>query len=354
MTGLIPAPDPLGLPVPVWILLALKTFGFFLHLVFMNLWLAGLPTALVLLRAKPAVAERLFHALPFFMAFGINAGIVPLLFLQTLYPQFFYPATILQAWFWFAVIPLLLIAYYAVYLASFNRFRVAAALVATLFIFIIGLMFSSAMTLTANPQEWPKIFLGSNQGGAVHGVYFYFTPEVLLRFLMVVGMAFGTLAAYFVIVAEWFAKNPADKTELRKMAPLYLLGALIYVIAGAVYAATVLQSVPRVPFFVAGASLIAGVLFAASYWKSPGRAKGVVLIIAQLLLLVFNAIARQWVQVDELMKWYDPNTAPIRGEWGSLALFLIMLVIALILIGWIGVTAVRRTRNTATQSVNSI
>ena len=123
MTGLIPAADPLGLPVPVWILLALKVFGFFFHLVFMNLWLAGLPVALVLLRAKPAVAERLFHALPFFMAFGINAGIVPLLFLQTLYPQFFYPATILQAWFWFAVIPLLLIAYYAVYLASFNKFR---------------------------------------------------------------------------------------------------------------------------------------------------------------------------------------------------------------------------------------
>ena len=62
----------------------------------------------------------------------------------------------------------------------------------------------------------------------MHGVYFYFTLEVLLRFLLVVGMAFGTLAAYFVIVAEWFAKSPADKTELGKLAPLYLLGALIY------------------------------------------------------------------------------------------------------------------------------
>jgi hypothetical protein len=47
------------------------------------------------------------------------------------------------------------------------------------------------------------------------------------------------------------------------------------------------------------------------------------------------------------MKWYDPNTAPIRGEWGSFALFLILLVIALILIGWIGRTALRRTRNNA-------
>ena len=148
MTQLIPLPDPLGLPVPLWILLALKVFGFFLHLIFMNLWVAGLPTALYLLRSKPAVAERLFQALPFFMAFGINAGIVPLLFLQTIYPQFFYPATILQAWFWFFVIPLLLVAYYAVYLASFGKFRVAAAFTATVLLSIIGVMFSSAMTLT--------------------------------------------------------------------------------------------------------------------------------------------------------------------------------------------------------------
>ncbi|HWH77740.1 MAG TPA: hypothetical protein VNT76_10235 [Candidatus Binatus sp.] len=344
MNGLIPAADPLGLPVPVWILLALKVFGFFLHLVFMNLWLAGLPAALFLLRSKPAIAERLFHALPFFLAFGINAGIVPLLFLQTLYPQFFYPATILQAWFWFAVIPLLLIAYYAVYLASFGNFRVAAALTATVLIYMIGMMFSSAMSLTATPQAWPKIFLDSAQGGAVDGVHFYFTLEVLLRFLLVVGMAFGTLAVYFVVVAEWFAKKD-DKIALRKLVSLYLVGALIFASAGSVYAYTVLQSVPNLWLFVAGASWLAGVLFAASYWKNPNRAKGVALIIAQFLVLLSNAVARQWVQFSELLKWYDPNKAPIRGEWGSFALFIIMLVVALVLIAWIALTALRRTRN---------
>jgi hypothetical protein len=272
MNALIPAADPLGLAVPVWILLALKIFGFFLHLLFMNLWVAGLPTALFLLRRKPAVAERLFHALPFFMAFGINAGIVPLLFLQVLYPQFFYPATILQAWFWFAVIPLLLIAYYAVYMASFGKFRVAAAFVATMLIYCIGLMFSSAMTLTANPRHWPTIFLNSNQGGAVHGCYFYFRPEVLLRFLLVVGMAFGTLAAYFVAVAEWFAKTNDSKNELRQLAPIYLLGAMIYGIAGAIYASSISDKIPYVGVAGGGASLFAGALLSVSYCRdSRGR-----------------------------------------------------------------------------------
>jgi hypothetical protein len=347
MTGLIPAADPLGLPVPLWILLALKVFGFFLHLIFMNLWLAGLPVALILLRSKPAVAERLFHALPFFMAFGINAGIVPLLFLQTIFPQFFYPATILQAWFWFAVIPLLLIAYYGVYLASFGKFRVAAALTATVLIIIIGLMFSSAMTLTASPQAWPRIFLDSARGGAVDGGYFYFTREVLLRFLLVVGMAFGTLATYFVILAEWSAK-PTDKTDLRRLVLIYLLGAMVYAIAGAIYGSTFLQSLPRLWFFVAASAWLASVLFAASYWRQPNRAKAIGLIATQLSVLLANAIARQWVQVSELMKWYDPNKTPIRGEWASFALFIFMLVIALVLIGWIGLTALRRFRNEPT------
>ena len=347
MTGLILAADPLGLPVPVWLLLALKVFGFFLHLVFMNLWLAGLPVALFLLRSKPAVAERLFHALPFFMAFGINAGIVPLLFLQTLYPQFFYPATILQAWFWLAVIPLLLIAYYAVYLASFGKFRVGAALTATFLICMIGLMFSSAMTLTANPQAWPVIFMRSNQAGALDGVYFHFELEVLLRFLLVTGMAFGTLAAYFVIVAEWFAKSANDKNDLRKLAPLYFLGAAIYGSAGAIYASSISQTLSHFWFVIAGASMIAGVLLAATYWKNPSRATGIALIAAQLAVLLSNAIARQWVQVSELMKWYDPYKAPIRGEWGSFALFMAALLAALIIITWIGLTVLRRTRNDA-------
>lgn len=347
MNSLVPAADPLGLAVPVWLLLALKIFGFFVHLLFMNLWVAGLPVALALMRSKPAVAERLFHALPFFMAFGINAGIVPLLFLQALYPQFFYPATILQAWFWFAVIPLLLIAYYAVYLAGFGKFRVAAALVATVLLYLIGLMFSSAMTLTANPQEWPAIFMRSNQGGAVHGLHLYFRAEVLLRFLLVVGMAFGTLAAYGVAVAEWFTKDSAEKKNWRSLLPLYWLGAAIYAGAAMVYRPSILDDLSSLWFSTVAAIFLAGILLSASYRMAPTRAKAAGLIIAQLSVLASNAIARQWVQVSELSKWYDPYKAPVRGEWGSFVFFAVTLAIALALVAWIVKVTLQRTRSTA-------
>jgi hypothetical protein len=345
MTELIPAADPLGLPVPLWILLALKVFGFFLHLIFMNLWVAGVPTALYLLRSKPAVAERLFQALPFFMAFGINAGIVPLLFLQTIYPQFFYPATILQAWFWFFVIPLLLVAYYAVYLASFGKFRVAAALTATVLLFIIGLMFSSAMTLAANPQEWANIFTSSTQGGATYGLHLYLDLEVLLRFLMVTGMAFGTLAAYLVLDAEYFTRDKNYKNDARSLVPLYLFGAAVYSAAGAIYAGSVMQKLPGFWFGAAGGAMIVGALITVVYWRKPTRAKGAALIIIQLVVLAANAIARQWVQFTELLKWYDPSKMPVRGEWASFVLFLVSLTAAVAILAWIAQVALRRTRS---------
>jgi len=347
MTELIPAPDPLGLPVPVWILVGFKIFGFFVHLIFMNLWVAGLPTAFCLFKSKPKIADRLLHAMPFFMAFGINAGIVPLLFLQTLYPQFFYPATILQAWFWFLVIPLLLVAYYSVYLASFGKFRVAATLIATVLLFSIGLMFSSAMTLTANPQAWPKIFMETSKGGAVHGAYLFLNPEVILRFLLVVGMAFGTLAAYFVLDAQWFAKNADDKNDLRKLVLLYLLGVFIYGVAGATYALSIEDKLPRFWLFANGGGILLGALLAFSYWRNANRVSGISLIVVQLLVLASNAIARQSVQISELMKWYDPYKAPVRGEWGSFIFFMVTFIVALGILFWIGRTALRRTRSGA-------
>jgi len=120
---------------------------------------------------------------------------------------------------------------------------------------------------------------------------------------------------------------------------IYFLGAGIYSIAGAVYASSVLQILPRFWF------VIAGVLLAAMYWKSPSRGRGTGVIAAQLAVLLSNAIARQWVQVSDLMKWYDPSKAPIRGEWGSFALFLATLLMALTIITWIGLTALRRTKS---------
>ncbi|MBI2998264.1 MAG: hypothetical protein HYY46_07385 [Deltaproteobacteria bacterium] len=348
MVELIPHPDPLGLPVPPSILLALKVLGFVLHMIFMHLWLAGLPAALLLLYFRRRAAERLFTAMPFFMAFGINAGIVPLLFIQTLYPQFFYPATILQAWFWFLVIPLLIVAYYGVYLAAFDRFRLAAGLLASLLLLWIGLTFSASMTLLAAPERWPAIFLATSEAGAVHGMFLALPGEAFLRFLLMAGMACGTVGAFLAVDAQWFAQDSDDASGTRGIVMLlYGLGLVIYGTAASQYAPMVEDKLPVLWRILAGAGMPAATLLAMVYWRWAGKATGAALIAAQIFVISSNAIARQMVQSQDLKKWIDIEKIPVRGEWGSFLLFGLTLVIALGVLAWIAHLALRRPRPAA-------
>jgi hypothetical protein len=337
--------EPLGLPVPAAWLNGLKVGGFALHMVFMNLWLAGMPTAVLLGSAHPAVAGRLLKAMPFFLAFGINAGIVPLLFLQTLYPQFFYPATILQAWFWFIIIPLLIIAYYAAYLAAFDRFRTVMAAVASILLAWIGLTFSSALTLTATPEQWPQIFSATADAGGVHGGFLYLRAESLHRFFMMVGLSFGTLAAYLALNAKWFAADAAYKNSAKRLvAPLYFIGFLFFAGASSVYAPAVRGSLPPWLWFVAGGCMPVGVLFAILYWRRPGRTTAALLISCQFLSLLANALARQMVQSRSLEKWAKLDAMQVRGDWGSFALFIAVLAVVLYFLGWLARAAIRAAR----------
>ena len=113
-----------GLPAPYWFIELFKVLGFSLHAVPMNLWYAGILIAM-LLRAFGSeqgkrFSERLMLQMPVIIAFGVNLGIVPLLFIQVAYAKVFYPATVLMAWAWLGIIVLLIPAYYGVYIYAFG------------------------------------------------------------------------------------------------------------------------------------------------------------------------------------------------------------------------------------------
>ncbi|GIX49273.1 MAG: hypothetical protein KatS3mg131_3484 [Candidatus Tectimicrobiota bacterium] len=341
----IPPPDPLGLPVPASLLLWLKGAGFFLHLFFMNLWVGGLPAALVLYRRYPEVARRLLRWLPFAMAFGINAGLVPLLFVQTLYPQFFYPATILQAWFWFLVIPLLLVAYYALYLAAFERWPRLSGAVACVLLGWIGLTFSAALSLTTAPEHWWEIFLRTARGGAVHGGYFYLRGRAVLRYGLVLGMALGTVAAVLAVDGAWRRQPAEEGRPPRHLVPfLFGCGLLVYGLAGLRYLPAVRDKLPPLLGTATALSMPLAAGLAVLYWRWPGRASSAALLLAQLGVLLLNTLARQQVQVAKLRPWLDLSALPVRGEWGSVALFGATLAAGTAVLAWLAWLAWRHTR----------
>ena len=93
--------------------------------------------------------------MPIIIAFGVNLGVVPLLFTQLAYYKFFYPATILMAWFWLAIIGLLIPAYYGVYAYVWGLkngenvagWRQLAGWVAAVFFIVIGFIFANGFSL---------------------------------------------------------------------------------------------------------------------------------------------------------------------------------------------------------------
>jgi cytochrome bd-type quinol oxidase subunit 1 len=121
---MIPDPDPIPLPAPVELLTPLLVLTFTLHILAMNVTLGGTVIAVVsdLMGRRDGndryrrLARHLIAMMPVTLAATITLGVAPLLFIQTLYGQLFYTSSILMAWPWFAVVPLVIVAYYGIYL----------------------------------------------------------------------------------------------------------------------------------------------------------------------------------------------------------------------------------------------
>jgi len=162
---LIPAPDTLPVPWGWFQILLLLTFV--LHLLFMNAMLGTAIIALVSHLKKPKsalpVTADISRKLPYTIAFTVNLGVPPLLFLQVLYGHFFYVSSVLMAVYWISIIALLLIAYYSAYIYDFKYEALGAPrlffISATVLIFLfIAFMFSNNLTLMLHPERWAQYF----------------------------------------------------------------------------------------------------------------------------------------------------------------------------------------------------
>jgi hypothetical protein len=127
MNPVLPLPDPLPQPAPHALLWSLLQLTFLLHVLAMNVVLGGSLLALAWRRGRPqdaaprAALLRAFEkALPAAIAATVTLGVAPLLFVQVLYGRVFFTSSILMGWFWLALVPLLILAYYGAYRVAFR------------------------------------------------------------------------------------------------------------------------------------------------------------------------------------------------------------------------------------------
>jgi|AMFO01.1.fsa_nt_gi hypothetical protein len=169
--GPIPAPDAMPVPGPFWLFHVLLVFTFFLHLVFMNLTLGGTLLAAVsqLLSGgrtgdpRTVLACRLMGVNTFGISLTITTGVAPLLFVQVLYQQYFYTATILLGWIWFAFLGLLMAGYYAAYVYKFHGVPkkgsggTAWLLFSALSFLLIAMIHVAVNLIHAQPAIWTRV-----------------------------------------------------------------------------------------------------------------------------------------------------------------------------------------------------
>lgn len=370
-----------GLPAPYWFVQLFKVLGFTLHMVPMNLWFAGLLLAVWLHwrggEHGKRFGARLMAQMPILVAFGINLGIVPLLFLQLAYAKVFYPATILMAWFWLAIVVLLIPAYYGVYVYAFGLRgqmagwkRAAGWLSAGLFV-AIGFLFANGLSLMTNVGGWEGWWARTNVAGAPVGIALnLFDPTLWPRWLLMFGLALGTTAAWCAIDATWLPEpekgtglicrnGPEGAPHKLDLSPfpvgyrawagrfslqLMTVGALWVVVVGAWYLFGTWPSAVRSQMFSGLWIVLTGLTALAPGlpWLllflgrneplSRGRAAAVGL--AQLGVLAVNAVSRQVVQNLELKPYLDVAAVPVAPDWGAMALFLGTFVLGAGMVAW--------------------
>jgi hypothetical protein len=372
-----------GVPAPFWFVQFFKALGFTLHLVPMNLWFAGLLVALHLHFRKNEqgrlFAGRFLQQMPIIVALGINFGIVPLLFIQLAYYKVFYPATILMAWHWLAIIALLIPAYYGVYAYAWGlrddgdcpncrpsengtgplgnakgargmaTWRKAGGWIAALLFLCIGFLFANGLSLMEHVDRWPALYDANSTAGAATGTALNVgDPTLWPRLLLMFGLALGTTAVWVLVDAVFLARRPIDdpyrQWAWRFARKLYTVGMVLAAAAGAWYVfgtwpdslrKTMFES-PLLPLTIATAVApgLPWLLIMTAGLCSERRATTASIAFCQLAVLGLNAASRQIVQNINLKPFVDVSTQPTDVQWGPLAMFLIAFVIGVAVVAW--------------------
>jgi hypothetical protein len=356
MTAVIPLADPLPQPAPPALLWALLQITFFLHLVAMNVVLGGSLLALHwrfsrrIEGARPRAALVAFFgkALPVAVAAAVTLGVAPLLFVQVLYGRLFLTSSILMAWLWLAIVPLVILAYYGAYLLAFRGEalgkggRAVAAVVTVLFAAVAFLQVSNA-TRSIRPDTFLEAYRASARGLTLNLGDPSFWPRYVHVLLGAVAVAALGVAVYGALrrsrdpeLGEW---------AIRRGTTVYGLATAANVFVGMLF----LLALPRsVLVRLAGADaramtlLAVGILLALAAAGLALLAQGVKDAVratwAQVGLLAATLVAmvllRDQVRLIAVRDAGFEPPAQVATQWGPLAAFLVLLAAALATIGW--------------------
>jgi hypothetical protein len=345
MTPVIPAPVPVPLPAPVWLLQLLLVFTFILHLLPMNFLVGGgviLTVSCFLGRRDPHhrdFSQRVCRTLPAVVAFTITFGVAPLLFLQLLYGQLFYTSSVLMAWYWLAVVFLIMLGYYGVYWFTLQQEelgqRASWVLLVTASIFIfVAFFFSRNMSFMLRPQDFYSQFFQGEVGTILGPVTS--TGVARLMHFVVASLAVSGLGAALLSRA-WRREAPELAAWTRRYGiRWFTVGTGIQMLVGLWFLFSLPQEIrgmflggDRLSSAILAVAIALAVLALAAAPKSLAASS-----VAILGALSLMAVIRHLLRVAYLRPYFDPRSVPVQSQWLVFALFVILLLGGLSTVGW--------------------
>jgi hypothetical protein len=344
MNPVIPAPVPVPLPAPAWLPEFLLVFTFILHLLAMNFLLGGaiILTVSSFLGRRDSkhhdLTRRVSRAMPSVTAFTITLGVAPLLFLQLVYGQLFYTSSDLMAWYWLAVVLLVLLGYYGVYWYQMQHNELGPKAVwvilgTALLFLLVAFVFTQNMTAMLHPENFYSLFVKGKVGtilGSVTLVNLARLTHFIVAALAVAGLGVALLSHL------WQKESPEFASWGRRYGVTWFMGGtLVQFLVGLWF----LFSLPAETRQALAADKLAVVLLVlaialallALLTAPKSLLASSVAILGTISLM---AIMRHWLRNAFLGPYFDPQSLAVRGQWAVFSIFVVLLLAGLATVAW--------------------
>lgn len=338
------APFPFGFPGATARYLALYVGTLVLHVLFMNYVLAGALYVLIDRVRRPVhpdpLAVVLRDWLPFALSGAITAGVAPLLFVQVLYPVPFYTANLLLYNGWMVVLPVLIVAFYLLYLlkstivATRPRLeRLASALAALGFVFV-AFAWTENHVLSISRAEWSAFYEAERP--------FHWNAEMLPRLGVWLFGAFPTMA----LALAWQTRGRVPANDTRKLSRIAIAAVGAAAACGAAYGWLLDPALRAGVTGAAGAPYVvvagAGLLVQLGAWGhvlASGRFRRETLGLASIglvLAILGTAVARETIRLAAIdVEALFPRHARAASERGFVLFVLFLVLNSAIILGCI-------------------
>lgn len=343
---IVPAIDPIPLPAPFWLFKLLLVVTFILHILVMNFMLGGgVLAAIAKFKSRQDENYRRLFAdlskkIPSLLAATVTLGVAPLLFLQVLYGQFFYSASVLIGWPWFGVLIFLTLAYYGFYLIAFKTGATTNKVgwvfwLSVLLVFVVGFFYSNNMTLLLTPEQWAAKYHTDPSGWNLNWGEQTLIPRFLHFFIA--ALAVGGLFIASLGLFRWKQDTPYARFLIKLGGRWFMYVTMVQIAAGLWF----LISLPRekmmlfmgenvlstIALLIGVVGALAAIFLMSDTLRKDDPRKGFYLVSGlTVAVIIFMAIMREVLRDAYLANYFSAKNFVVQTQWDVLILFLALFV----------------------------